>query len=40
MGVERDTFLIDMSGKIAQVWRKEKVPGHAGDGLAANAMTG
>ncbi|WP_422038424.1 thioredoxin-dependent thiol peroxidase [Roseibium sp.] len=29
MGVERSTFLIDKEGKIAQVWRKVKVPGHA-----------
>ncbi len=29
MGVERSTFLIDGSGKIARVWRKVKVPGHA-----------
>lgn len=29
MGVERSTFLIDKNGKIAQVWRKVKVPGHA-----------
>ncbi|MDH4413267.1 MAG: thioredoxin-dependent thiol peroxidase [Rhizobium sp.] len=29
MGVERSTFLIDKSGKIADVWRKVKVPGHA-----------
>jgi peroxiredoxin Q/BCP len=29
MGVERTTFLIDGSGKIAEVWRKVKVPGHA-----------
>lgn len=29
MGVERSTFLIDKDGKIAQVWRKVKVPGHA-----------
>lgn len=29
MGVERSTFLIDKSGKIAEVWRKVKVPGHA-----------
>ncbi len=28
MGIERATFLIDASGKIAQVWRKVKVPGH------------
>ena len=28
MGIERATFLIDGDGKIAQVWRKVKVPGH------------
>ncbi|MEM1300806.1 MAG: thioredoxin-dependent thiol peroxidase [Pseudomonadota bacterium] len=28
MGVERSTFLIDEAGKIAQIWRKVKVPGH------------
>lgn len=29
MGVERSTFLIDKHGKIAKVWRKVKVAGHA-----------
>ncbi len=29
MGIERATFLIDPAGKIARVWRKVKVPGHA-----------
>jgi len=29
MGVERATFLIDEKGKIARVWRKVKVLGHA-----------
>ena len=29
MGVERATFLVDKAGKIAQIWRKVKVPGHA-----------
>jgi thioredoxin-dependent peroxiredoxin len=29
MGVERTTFLIDQSGKIARIWPKVKVPGHA-----------
>lgn len=29
MGVERTTFLIDKNGKIAEIWRKVKVPGHA-----------
>ena len=35
MGVERSTFLIDKSGRIAQSWRKVKVPGHAEEVLAA-----
>ena len=29
MGVERTTFLIDREGKIAQIWNKVKVAGHA-----------
>ncbi|NKI59647.1 thioredoxin-dependent thiol peroxidase [Labrenzia sp. PO1] len=29
MGVERTTFLVGADGKIAEVWRKVKVPGHA-----------
>ena len=29
MGIERATFLIDGDGKIARIWRKVKVPGHA-----------
>jgi len=28
MGIERATYLIDAAGKIAQVWRKVRVPGH------------
>jgi peroxiredoxin Q/BCP len=35
MGVERTTFLIDGAGKVAKVWRKVKVPGHADEVLAA-----
>jgi peroxiredoxin Q/BCP len=35
MGVERTTVLIDRDGKIAQVWNKVKVPGHAEEVLAA-----
>jgi len=35
MGVERSTFLVDGNGKIAQIWRKVKVPGHADAVLAA-----
>jgi peroxiredoxin Q/BCP len=29
MGIERSTFLIDKAGKVAKVWRKVKVAGHA-----------
>jgi len=28
MGIERATYLIDTTGKIAQIWRKVRVPGH------------
>ena len=35
MGVERSTFLIDREGRIARVWSKVKVPGHAEEVLAA-----
>jgi peroxiredoxin Q/BCP len=35
MGVERATFLIDASGKVARVWRNVRVPGHAEEVLAA-----
>ena len=35
MGVERTTFLIGAQGRIARIWRKVKVPGHAEDVLAA-----
>jgi len=35
MGIERATFLIDANGKVAQVWRKVKVAGHAESVLAA-----
>jgi len=28
MGIERSTVLIDKQGKIAEIWRKVKVPGH------------
>jgi thioredoxin-dependent peroxiredoxin len=40
MGVERTTFLIGKDGKIAKIWRKVKVPGHADEVLtAAKALT-
>lgn len=35
MGVERTTFLIGKDGKIARIWNKVKVAGHAEDVLAA-----
>jgi len=35
MGVVRSTFLIDEKGKIARVWDKVKVAGHAEEVLAA-----
>lgn len=35
MGIERSTFLIGGDGKIAQVWRKVKVPGHVDKVLEA-----
>ncbi len=35
MGVERTTFLIGADGRIAKVWPKVKVPGHAAEVLAA-----
>jgi thioredoxin-dependent peroxiredoxin len=35
MGTERATFLIGKNGKVAQVWRNVKVPGHVEAVLAA-----
>ena len=35
MGIERSTFLIGTDGRIAGVWRKVKVKGHADEVLAA-----
>jgi peroxiredoxin Q/BCP len=35
MGIERSTFLIDSSGRIARVWRKVKIPGHVDEVLKA-----
>ncbi len=31
MGIERSTVLVDASGKVAHVWPKVKVEGHAAD---------
>ena len=35
MGMVRTTYLVDEKGKIAQVWNKVKVKGHAEEVLAA-----
>ncbi len=35
MGMERATFLIDATGRVARAWRKVKVPGHAAEVLEA-----
>ncbi len=35
MGSDRSTGLVDGQGKIAAVWRKVKVPGHAAAVLKA-----
>ncbi len=39
MGLDRATFLIDREGKVASIWRKVKVDGHAKAVMeAANAL--
>lgn len=35
MGIERTTVLVDAEGKIARIWPKVKVPGHAEEVLDA-----
>ncbi len=40
MGIERCTFLIGKDGKVAQVWRKVKVAGHAAAVLEAARALG
>lgn len=35
LGIERSTFLIGADGRIAKLWRKVKVPGHAEEVLEA-----
>ena len=35
MGIVRSTYLVDATGRIAQVWDKVKVKGHAEEVLAA-----
>lgn len=39
MGMERTTYVVDAAGRIARVWRKVKVKGHAAEVLdAAKAL--
>jgi peroxiredoxin Q/BCP len=33
MGIERTTFVIDRTGRVAQIWPRVKVEGHIGDVL-------
>ena len=33
LGIERTTFIIDKTGRIAQIWPKVKVDGHIDDVL-------
>lgn len=40
MGIDRATFLIDGQGRIARIWRKVKVPGHADQVLEAARALG
>jgi peroxiredoxin Q/BCP len=35
MGIDRRTVLIDGEGRIARIWRKVKVPGHAAEVMEA-----
>ena len=35
MGIDRSTFLIDREGRLARIWRKVKVKGHADEVLKA-----
>ena len=37
MGMERSTFLIDKTGRVAKVWRKISVPKHAAQVMGAAA---
>ncbi len=40
MGMERSTFLIDKDGRIARIWPKVKVEGHAQEVMAAAQALG
>jgi peroxiredoxin Q/BCP len=40
MGMERSTFLVDKAGKLAKIWRKVSVTGHAAEVMAAAKALG
>ena len=40
MGIDRSTVLVDKAGRIARIWRKVKVPGHAAEVMAAARALG
>ena len=40
MGIDRSTILIDKAGRVARIWRKVKVPGHAAEVMAAAKALG
>ena len=40
MGIDRSTILVGRDGKIAKIWRKVKVPGHAADVMKAASALG
>ena len=40
MGMERSSFLVDKAGKIAKVWRKVSVTGHAAEVMEAAKALG
>ncbi len=40
MGIDRSTILIGPDGRVAKIWRKVKVPGHAADVMKAASALG
>ena len=40
MGIDRSTVLVDGAGRVARIWRKVKVPGHAAEVMAAAKALG
>jgi peroxiredoxin Q/BCP len=40
MGIDRSTILVGKDGKVAKIWRKVKVPGHAADVMKAAGALG